>query len=547
MSVLAAAPRYVPSPTAEAFILSVREGPAEEIRMLTLSGPRGEGKTSAGIVACAALAGRVREMLGATAEALLPIRVAVVRDTWANLERTTLESFREGQRRGMPVHVFDGGHQATFGEGREDAHFWFFGFDNDADVDKLQGFQCAVLWLEEVAPAAGVSTGVPEGALTIGRSSVRQPSVPKRILLTMNPPEEDHWAAKITETLARLGLRSLKVAEFEMRPGEKSAHFQAMAELAETPEEADEWRAAATEFDVYREQMAGFLSAGGRPDLVARLVHGQRAMIVQGEAVVPEFARNLHVAKEPLPIVPFLPVIRLWDSGTPNLHPAICWIQCGPGWLNVLGSRTGENIGLVQLIQEQVLPFQQKYGLMPAKASRRQRTPAEGHDRGLFFGETGFVVAEHGGRGGYDFRDIGDPACLVPEGTNSLRTVALEIQAMLGTSFEPGPQDWNSRHEALRVNFRLKGPGGRMRIMIDPTENDLLIKALGGRFHFPKGADGRIIGTVAAAKRASGIASHAVDALAYGLAILFPAEEQHRPPKAPPGPPRGAPKSFLGV
>ena len=177
--------------------------------------------------------------------------------------------------------------------------------------------------------------------------------------------------------------------------------------------------------------------------------------------------------------------------------------------MNILGSRTGENVGIIEFIREQVLPFQQQYNILPPRGTREQG-----------FGK--------GSTRGYRFRDIGDPACLIPEGTSSQKTVALEIQASLGTGFEPGPQDWTSRREALLAGFNRKGPGARMLIMIDPSENDTLIKALSGRWHYPKDATGRILGTVAASKRVSGLYSHACDALGYGLARLFPAEESLR-------------------
>ena len=86
-------------------------------------------------------------------------------------------------------------------------------------------------------------------------------------------------------------------------------------------------------------------------------------------------------------------------------------------------------------------------------------------------------------------------------------------------------------------------------IQIDPDENSILIRALAGRFHYPRDlASGRIQGTVEAAKRASGLYSHPVMALAYGLAVLFPPEDWARPPAVPKGPPPGPrAKSWLGT
>lgn len=554
------APHFVPSPTVEQFILTVAEGPRGEMRFVVLEGPRGEGKTTGGLMACTALAERVCNDFGGP----LPIRVGVVRDTWQNLSRTTLVSFHEARQLGVPIEVFDGGLQAAIrrGNGEELVHFDFFGLDRREDADKLQGFACAVLWLEEVAPAAGLATGIPAEVLGLGATSVRQSGVPPRILVTMNPPDEDHWIGTIEQELSQRGLDGMRVVRLHIPPGEKSAHFERMAATTEG-DDARRWQLAAEEFDAYRARNLAFLESIGRSDLVKRLVKGERGMVVLGEAVVPNFSRLLHVAKEPLPVYPQLPMHRWWDSGTPSLHPAIAWVQVGPNWINVLGSRTGENVGILEFIQDEVLPFQQKYGIRTPTAAwgaGRDRMVAhgtltvEGEDiaydateqrRNLPRGQMG-----RGAQRGFKFRDIGDPACLIPEGTSSQRTVALAIENALGTSFEPGPVAWSARREALLAAFSRKGLGDRMLVQIDPTENDLMIKGLAGRFHYGKDlATGRIIGTIENAKKNSGIYSHAIDCLGYGLGVLFPAGEwlQQRSRTTAPSTPARAPRSWIGT
>lgn len=506
----------------------MREGGALEWKLLILQGPRGEGKTTGAIMACLALAEdlRVKGYQG------LPLQVAVVRDTWENLKRTTLVAFEQNRAKGMPLEVFDGGKQAVAGHpGQPLVHFWFFGLERREDVDRLQGFTCGVLWLEEVAPAAGLATGVPQEALGLGATSVRQEGVPKRILVTLNPPDEDHWILKVEKVLADSGLALIKIRRFEMEPGEKSQHFRALATLVPA-DEAGQWSTAADEFDAYRTANEAFLLSIGRGDLVARLVRGEMGFAQPGEAVVPTFSKLLHVSQLPLPVYKGLPIFRFWDAGTGDLHPACVFAQANPpGWLNILASVSGENVGILEFIRDQVLPLQRKYGWMPPKATL-----------GGGFGG--------GAAGGFQFRDIGDPACLVPSGISSQLTVGKEIQVMLGTAFEPGPQDWTTRREVLLEGFSRPGRGDRSRmIQIDPDENSILIRALAGRFHYPRDlASGRIQGTVEAAKRASGLYSHPVMALAYGLAILFPPEDWARPPAMPKGPPPGPrAKSWLGT
>ncbi len=183
----AGAPCYAPSPTVEEFIYAVAGGPVTEFRLLMLTSSRGEGKSSGAIFALLALAERVRRDGKGS---LLPLRVAVVRDTWVNLSRTTIATFEKQHRMGLDLTWRDGQREAIV---PGQLHFFFFGMDNRADVDKLQGFEAAVLWLEEVAPGAELTQGIPAETLGIGRTSLRQEGVPKRILMTFNPPDEDHW------------------------------------------------------------------------------------------------------------------------------------------------------------------------------------------------------------------------------------------------------------------------------------------------------------------------------------------------------------------
>lgn len=487
---------YVPSPTCATFINAVRHGPVNEMRVLILRSARGEGKTSAGLWACMALA----ERLAAEHPEALPLRVAVVRDFWVNLERTTLPTFEENARLGVELEWLNGRREAVIASGGIPfVHFWFFGVDRPDDADKFQGFQSGVLWLEEVAPAAGVASGVPASVFGTGALAVRQSHVPPRVIITMNPPDKNHWILRVEEHLAGLGLRDVVVSHFVIPSGERSVHFRALAAMGE----GEAWNEAADAFDAYRTRNRAFLEAVGRHDLVARLVEGEIGEVRLGTAVVPNFSRALHVAKEPLAIVRGLEVIRGIDAGINDLHPACCWIQCGSDWLNVLGSRVGSNIGIEEFVRREVWPFERKYRLMKPR------------------GVTSFGP---GARQGFRFRNIADPAVFQTEGQRSARTAAMVLEEMLKEAVEPGPVEWAARREALFAAFNRKGPGDRMFIAIDPDENEILIDGLAGRFSYPEHHEtGEPIADIAAAKRHSGRWGHPVDALAYPLAVLYPA------------------------
>ena len=488
----------------------MRHGPRHELRLLILRGPRGEGKTLAVFWACAALAERVAQETGA-----LPLEIAIVRDTYTNLERTVLKTFEEIDRDwAVPIRWQNARHEAIVGD-PPTMHFSFFGLDRPEDADKLQGFVCGVLVLEEVAPAAGIASGIPASVLGIGATSVRQAGVPPRILVPMNPPDKNHWILRVEEHLAEAGLRGVTVQHFVIPQGEKAIHFRALAAMGY----GEEWLEAATAFEAYRERNRAFLESIGRHDLAARLVGGEIGEVRLGTAVVPNFSRLLHVAKGPLQIVRGLQVIRGIDAGVNDLHPASCWVQVGPDWVNVLGSRVGTNLSFEDFLRNEVLPFERKYKLVKARGA------------GGGFGP--------GARQGFPFRNIGDPAMFATDGRSN-RTAALVFELMFKEGVEPGPVEWSARRESLYAAFGRKGTGDRLFVQIDPDENEILIDGLASRFHYPENkATGEPVADIAAAKRASGIYSHPVDALGYVIATIFPAHQwaltqmRERPPGGP--------------
>lgn len=450
---------------------------------------------------------------------LLPIRVAVIRDTWTNLERTTLVSFEDNAAKGLPIQWINGKRECKVGQS---LYFYFFGMDNRADCDKLQGFQCGVLWLEEVAPAAELAVGIPSETLAIGITSVRQPGVPKRVLVTFNPPDEDHWILAVEKTLEEAGKEDILVQKFVIPAGEKSEHFRNMSQLAAQhgdTRRALEFQEAAGEFDAYRSRNRLALEAIGRYDLIDRLVLGKVGGVALGESIVPMFSADQHVSALPLVAVPNIEIIRCWDGG---LTPSTVWLQVLPnGGINILGSVTSVNTGMVDHIRNEVYSWQTAKKLFPKKETM------EGSERHQSWGP---------GASGFYFRDIGDPALLQGNAIQKAElTASYVIENMLGAVFEPGPIPWSARREALTMNFnQLIGTKqshmSRPKILIDRENNKMLIQALNGRARYATNpTTGRINPSIEAAKRESGIWLQALDALGYGLAVIAPAHEFMRP------------------
>lgn len=497
------------SPTVARFVWS-------EVDVPMLRGPRGEGKTTGGIV-------RIMRVAAGNVDAQ-PLKVIVVRDTWTNLQRTVSESLIEGARAGWwTVEFFEQGTEAVLNGGI--ARLYLLGMDRPADANKLQGMSAGMGWIEEPAPAADLSSGVPLDVFGMLWSSLRQTGFPHSLQLTMNPPDEEHWTVSLELSGQALSVahKALVVRLFNIPPGE-NIHLPSG----------------------YRERMRAAFELAGRQDLIDRLVEGKIGSITMGEAVAPEFNELIHVAKEALPCDPRWPAFRFWDFG---LNPTCIWLQLTPrGHLYVLGTRVGQNVGLEQHVKTDVLPFQRKYGLGVPMTTRIARDgsrllvheDAEGQALPLPGHQGGF------GRGaatGYLYRDLGDHAGTSREQSNSESSAAWTLENMLKTSFEPGPQAWPIRRDSLRAALN-RLISGQPFIQIDPTENKPLVKALRGGWRYPKDSAGKV-----GDKPIKDIHSHPGDALAHGISILYPVHEvvaeatrQARTSSRVP-----EPKSWLGV
>ncbi len=431
-----------------------------------LRGPRGEGKTTTGVFATLYHA--------LDHEAVhWPVRWAVVRDTWENLKRTTLDSMRKCvQKYGLVAEGLDKlepkvvklGLRTADGAFRSMVEYHFFGLDAPQDANALQGFEGGGAWIEEPAPAADLASGVPEASL-LAVTSLRQDGIRPRVQVTMNPSDEGHWTIKYQtdqEVIEEMRKKGVTIAWFDIPPGENPGI---------TPE--------------YRARNRAILEAMGRFDLIARLVEGRIGYIQLGEAVTPEFS-ELHMPKQPLPILSRLPIIRGWDFG---LNPTTAWFQILPppvGRIYIFNSIRTEHQGCEQHILESVIPWQTRRGIMKHR-----------------------------------YEDIGDPNGLTPEARNSNLSAVSAIESLLTRSpgepaiYEPGPISIPDRVDPLRYLLRRMTKHGVPVVQVDP-EAIAMRRALGGGWHRKKLPAG-IIGEIVKDEH-----SEHGDALGYPLGTKFP-------------------------
>lgn len=425
------------SPTVGRFVYS-------EADVCMIFGARGEGKTVGGVV-------RLLRIARDNPEGR-PLRVAVVRDTWVNLERSVFETLRQGQQRGWWDVEFHAGQREALLDGI--VRLFFFGMDREADSVKFQGFEAGALWLEEPASAADLSSGIPASVFALGVSSLRQPGVTKPTAqITMNPPDRSHWTLELQELLHEAQHPHMRCEVFRIPTGE-NAHLPVG----------------------YRERMRLGLEAAQRPDLIRRLSEGNIGTVIVGVAVTPEFS-DLHVAKEPIQIHLGWPTYRFFDAG---LNPTCLHAQTSPaGHLHIIGCVVGMNMGMEELLQVHVIPWEARMNLRVVGPPGKPPPDRYGH-----------VKTWSKGRAMTRIRDIGDPACVQREQTHSERSVARIIENLLGGTFEKGRVELGARKNAMRA-VMTRNIGGRPMLQIDP-ECEPLIEALEGAWHHMRFPSGKI-------------------------------------------------------
>lgn len=457
-----------------------------------LMGPRGEGKTEAGLVA-------IQHHAWHQDLAYAPFPWAVVRDTWANIERTTLQSIvrpRPGSfaAKILPyLQIRDGGHHIELPGLWE---LWLFGADSAADLNKLQSMQLAGGWMEETAPAAAedIGSGLGEDVIDMIITSLRAPVMSpeaadwseqyrgcaltpamisegvsigalhqhpvsgkitkrnRRVQVTQNYPDEDHWSWRRFFDSEDPDRRLFRI------PRGANKHVD----------------------DQYRRNMYNALK--DKPNLLARLVEGKPAHVYTGEAVTPEYSDN-HRASTVLDPVKGVKLLRSWDGG---LNPScIIWQITPSGRALILDALRGENMGMKQFIMAQVKP----------------------------------VLSAHY-QGCTNWQDSGDPALGERDQSDSTVTAASIINAELGTTFEPGIASWEARREAVKeaLNRQIDGTP-----MVQVSKRALILhQALSGGWHYLKTPTGAVLRD----KPVKDKHSHPADAWSHHVAKIFQPQQK---------------------
>lgn len=177
--------------------------------------------------------------------------------------------------------------------------------DDQARYSKIAGLTLGVIYVDQAEE-------IPYDIYQQLQARISQVGVPQHLILTPNPPSEDHWLAQ-------------EFPEADTTPD----HRYIRATLADNAAHLDA---------TYLAQLAVAYPPGHV--LYRRYIEGRRGLSVVGQPVYAHaFRRALHVAE--VVLNPELPLIEAWDFG--HRHPAVLWLQWVGGACHILGEVMGQD------------------------------------------------------------------------------------------------------------------------------------------------------------------------------------------------------------
>lgn len=250
---------------------------------------------------------------------------ALIRDTWENMQATTMKTFFEWFPPGICGTFHHTKREFTWAEGVAKGTVQFLGMDDPQDASKLMSRELGGIGIDEPAPAVG-SAGVDEMIFDIGLSRLRQPSMkwyPAK--LAENNPDEAHWTYR---RFVDPGEEGFVIWQPDKPENEANLPPEYYAELRKI------W--------------------GHRPDLVRRFIEGEFGFQQEGKPCTPQWDDRRHLAIGLAPIRGQT-VYCLWDFGH---NPTFIATQRTPlgHWL-ILDALVGDDIGVEELMAENVKPL----------------------------------------------------------------------------------------------------------------------------------------------------------------------------------------------
>jgi hypothetical protein len=358
-----------------------------------INGPVGSGKSSG---CCVEIRRRAEETPAGT-DGVRRSRWGVVRNTYRELEDTTIKTFKEWVpepyfgRWHASDHIFELNFETD--KGKVQGEVLFRALDRPDDVKKLLSLELTGCYFNELRE-------IPRAIYTTMRTRVgrypRREEVPvywSGCFGDTNPPDEDHWIYKIFEEERPEGYKIWR------QPGGRTPLAENLWNLPRcwreptenlmTPERRAASRAAADERINKGEHQSPcvcyypVLCQGATPDFISVMVDGNYGFLKPGKPIYPEFQDAVHVSKEPISVHP--KVRKLLFGQDYGLTPAGVWVQQDPvdGQYQVVDEFVSERLGA------------RNFGIEAAKICKTEFRGKAIEGWGDPAGEAGSSVDEH--------------------------------------------------------------------------------------------------------------------------------------------------------
>jgi len=413
---------------------------------------RGEGKTFCSIVAMLHHAKRNGKL----------IRCAVVRDTHENIKISVVRAVQEM----FPPsrYIFKNDFKNLIIKSEPHVVVDLFGIDDLAALQKLQGPEYSLVWLEEPAPMsdkanAGLSEDVYNAALIV---CARQKDTIARLQVSMNPADQDHWTYRRFLEAPAVDPENPLIT--------KAVFAIPYRDNTNLPEQA---------------RQAVKVAYANDPASYARYVDNKFVSITKGKKVTPDYGTGRYTSERPL-----TPAVGLEGFiGFDGWHSpcAILGQITHTGRLVFIDTLTGDNIDIRTLIDQKVQPMLN---------SPRWKGKCK------------------------SWRYIGDISMKIPDQSNINESAARVIEDKLGGYFEGGPARWVHMKRGIDHIFTMNITGKPAFVV--NKENRLLDKALSGGWCFKTDNAGNVISDVPL-KNAS---SHVADGWANAVNVLLPSRSK---------------------
>lgn len=291
-----------PGPISAAFM--VDRSPVSAIM-----GPVGSAKTSTCVMKLLRIAADQRP---SPLDGVRYTKFMVIRDTYRNLNRTTVKTFKNWLPQGAGHWTGGGNDPAVFhlrarliDQSIMDLQVEFVALGDNAIEDVARGWEGTGIWPNEADLLPVEVLQYLYGRC--GRYPGKAHGGPSwaGAIMDYNAPDTENYCYKLFEEDCPDGYRLFK------QPGGREPNAENLQNLPPG----------------YYDEQVKLLEAQGRDDLVRRLIDNQYGYSRDGKPVYPEYRDNFHCAAQELPAVKGLPIKISVDQG---LHPAAVLRQSMP-------------------------------------------------------------------------------------------------------------------------------------------------------------------------------------------------------------------------